>query len=309
MSLQHKFNYNLIVILGPTASGKTSLAANLAMDIGGEVISADSRQIYQGLDLGTGKDYEDYLVNGKLVPYHLIDIKPAGYQYNIYEYQKDFLEVFEKLHQQKKWPVLCGGSGLYIESAIKGYQLIQVPVNEELRKKLEPKSLQELSGILASYQSLHNTSDVDTHKRAIRAIEIADYYKHHPVEQVSYPEINPLLVGVRFPRNTECERITQRLKQRLDAGMISEVEGLLKKGLTPDQLLYYGLEYKFLTLYLTGQLTYDEMFSQLNTAIHQFAKRQMTWFRRMERNGMDIHWIDGSLPMEEKLIVISNLLN
>ncbi len=293
--------YNLIVILGPTASGKTALAAGLAKEIGGEVISADSRQVYRGLDLGTGKDYQDYQVDGFDVPYHLIDIKPAGYQYNIYEYQKDFTVVFEKLQAEGKWPVLCGGSGLYIESAIQGYQLIQVPVNEALRKELEPKSLEELTEILAGYHSLHNTSDVDTHKRAIRAVEIAEYYKNHAYKIKDYPEIKPLLVGVRFPRNEERERITMRLKQRLSSGMIKEVDDLLQSGLTPDQLVYYGLEYKYLTLYLTGELKYDEMFRLLNTAIHQFAKRQMTWFRRMERNGFDIHWLEGSMPMDQKL--------
>lgn len=297
----HNSKYNLIVILGPTASGKTALAATLANETGGEVISADSRQVYRGLDLGTGKDYQDYQVNGTNVPYHLIDIKPAGYQYNIYEYQKDFIGVFEKLQAENKLPVLCGGSGLYIESAIQGYQLIQVPVNEALRKELETKSLEELTQILASYHSLHNTSDVDTQKRAIRAVEIAEYYKHHTFEIKNYPEIKPLLVGVRFPRNEERERITMRLKQRLNSGMIKEVEDLLQSGLTPDQLLYYGLEYKYLTLYLTGELKYDEMFRLLNTAIHQFAKRQMTWFRRMERNGFNIHWLDGSMPMDQKL--------
>lgn len=292
--------YNLIVILGPTASGKTALAASLAKKINGEIISADSRQIYQDLNLGTGKDYDDYLVDGTRIPCHLIDIKPAGYQYNIYEYQKDFVQQFQNLQQQEKWPVLCGGSGLYIETAIQGYRLIQVPVNEKLRQMLEPKTLEELSAILASYHSLHNTSDVDTHKRAIRAIEIAEYYKYHEPVSDDYPEIKPLLVGVRYPRNIERERITARLKQRLEQGMVEEVDTLLRKGITPDQLLYYGLEYKFLTLYLTGKLTYEEMFTQLNTAIHQFAKRQMTWFRRMERNGHHIHWLEGSMEMTQK---------
>lgn len=296
--------FNLIVILGPTASGKTSVAASLAKKIGGEVISADSRQVYHDLDLGTGKDYDDYIIEGKAVPYHLIDIKPAGYQYNVYEFQNDFVQIFEKLQNESKWPVLCGGSGLYIEAAIRGYRMIQVPVNEHLRKELEPKPLSELTAILAGYHALHNTTDVDTHKRAVRAIEIAEYYQHHHPEEEYYPEIKPLIVGVRFSREMERERITTRLKQRLESGMIREVEDLLKKGLTADQLLYYGLEYKYLTLYLTGKLTYEEMFRQLNTAIHQFAKRQMTWFRRMERNGMKIHWLDGHMPVEEKISTI-----
>jgi tRNA dimethylallyltransferase len=293
--------YNLIVILGPTASGKTSVAAHLAKEVEGEIISADSRQIYKDLNLGTGKDYDDYTVDGFKVPYHLIDIKPAGYQYNIYEYQKDFLLVFEEIKQKNKWPVLCGGSGLYIETVIQGHRLIQVPVNEELRSQLELKSLEELTQILAQYQRLHNTTDCDTKKRAVRAIEIAVYCKEHNPKFDDYPQINPLLVGVRYPREIERERITARLKQRLEQGMIQEVENLLKTGLSPDQLLYYGLEYKYLTLYLTGQIKYTEMFNQLNTAIHQFAKRQMTWYRRMERNGYEIHWLDGALPMNEKI--------
>jgi tRNA dimethylallyltransferase len=240
-------------------------------------------------------------VDGEAVPYHLIDIKPAGYQYNVYEYQQDFVRTFENIKSRERWPVLCGGSGLYIEAAIRGYQLIQVPVNEQLRKNHGDKTLEELTEILAGYHSLHNTSDVDTQKRAIRAIEIAEYYKHNQPADDNYPVINPLLVGVRYPRETERERITLRLKQRLETGMLSEVENLIKNGITADQLLYYGLEYKFITLYITGKLSYNEMFSQLNTAIHQFAKRQMTWFRRMERSNQKIHWLEGTMPMEEKV--------
>lgn len=301
--------YNLVVVLGPTASGKTAFAASLARKINGEIISADSRQVYCGLDLGTGKDYQDYFVDGEAVPYHLIDIKPAGYQYNVYEYQQDFVRVFEDIRNRERIPVLCGGSGLYIEAAIRGYQLVQVPLNEPLRKELETKTLEELSGILAGYRSLHNISDVDTQKRAIRAIEIAEYYKHNEPAKNSYPVIKPLLTGVRFSRETERDRITSRLRQRLDTGMIAEVEKLLKDGVTPDQLIYYGLEYKFVTLYLTGKLNYNDMFSQLNTAIHQFAKRQMTWFRRMEKNGQKIFWIEGALPTGEKVNRVVDLLN
>lgn len=294
-------SYNLIVILGPTASGKTAVAASLAKNLDSEIISADSRQVYRELNLGTGKDYADYIVNGEKIPYHLIDVHPAGYQYNVYEYQKDFITIFNKLNEKRKWPILCGGSGLYIQASIQGYQLIQVPVNENLRIVLEGKSLEELANILSNYHTLHNTTDVDTPKRAIRAIEIAEYYKNNNPETFDYPAIYPLLVGVRFPRDIERERITMRLKQRLDAGMIKEVEDLLHNGVTPDQLLYYGLEYKYLTLFLTSKITYDEMFNQLNTAIHQFAKRQMTWFRRMERSGMKIHWLDGNMPIDQKV--------
>lgn len=300
--------YNLIVILGPTASGKTSVAAHLAKELDTEIISADSRQVYQDLNLGTGKDYADYVVDGFQVPYHLIDIKPAGYQYNLYEYQNDFVKALQSVRQNNKIPILCGGSGLYIEAAIRGYRLIQVPVNESLRKELENKTMEELTAILAGYHRLHNTSDADTPKRALRAIEIAEYYTHHPQDSSDYPVIKPLIVGVRFPRNIERERITSRLKQRLDGGMIEEVNSLLKKGITSDQLLYYGLEYKFITQHLMGQLSYEEMFSLLNTAIHQFAKRQMTWFRRMERNGTNIHWLEGALPIEEKIYYIKSWL-
>lgn len=293
--------YNLVVILGPTASGKTTVAAHLARELNAEIISADSRQVYSDLNLGTGKDYDDYTVEGYNVPYHLIDIKPAGYQYNLYEYQNDFVKVLEDIQQRKKFPILCGGSGLYIEAAIQGYRLVQVPVNESLRKEMENKTLSELTEILSRYQRLHNTTDVDTPKRAVRAIEIAEYYTHHPLDTCDYPVIKPLIVGVRYPRNIERERITARLKQRLNQGMIEEVNALLQKGITPEQLLYYGLEYKFITQHLTGELTYQEMFSLLNTAIHQFAKRQMTWFRRMERNGTEIHWLEGAAPIDEKM--------
>jgi tRNA dimethylallyltransferase len=292
---------NLIVILGPTASGKTAVAAQLASRIDGEVISVDSRQVYRHLNLGTGKDYADYIVAGKQVPCHLIDIAEPGTQYNVYEYQKDFVPVFEAIRKQGKVPILCGGSGLYIEAVIQGYKLIHVPVNQPLRDRMEPKSLEELITILASYKNIHNNSNIENKKRALRAIEIGEYYAHHPEIDFSYPEINPVLIGVRFDRATERLRITERLEQRLKAGMIDEVKTLLDNGITPEQLIYYGLEYKFLTRYLTGNITYNEMFSGLNTAIHQFAKRQMTWFRRMELQGMKIHWLDGHMPMEEKI--------
>ena len=293
--------YNLIVILGPTASGKTAVAAKLASSIDGEIISADSRQVYKHLNLGTGKDYADYMIDGKLIPYHMIDVAEAGSQYNVYEYQKDFVRVFEDIGKRGKTPVLCGGSGLYIEAVIQGYKLIQVPVNQSLRDQLEQKTLEELIIILTSYKNIHNNSNTANKKRAIRAIEIEEYYRHHPEIDVSYPEINPLLIGVKYDRATERRRITERLKHRLQAGMIEEVEFLLKNGVTSEQLIYYGLEYKFLTRYLINEITYEEMFSGLNTAIHQFSKRQMTWFRRMELQGMKIHWIDGYLPIEEKM--------
>jgi tRNA dimethylallyltransferase len=302
------FNYNLIVVLGPTASSKTSLAVYLASHINGEVISADSRQVYRGLDLGTGKDLEAYIVDGKSISFHLIDIVEPGTHYNVYEFQKDFVKIFEHLNQKCTFPILCGGSGLYIEAVIQGYKLIHVPVNQELRDALDLKTLPELTQILAQFKNMHNNSDIENKKRAIRAIEIENYYASHPEIDFNYPEIKPLLIGVKFDRESERRRITERLKQRLKNGMIEEVENLLKKGLTPGQLIYYGLEYKYLTQFIIGELSYEEMFKGLNTAIHQFAKRQMTWFRRMENRGMKIWWLDGYLPMEAKLQRILSLL-
>jgi tRNA dimethylallyltransferase len=304
-----KTTHNLIVVLGPTASGKTAVAANLAKSLDGEIISADSRQVYRHLNLGTGKDYTDYKVDGVQIPYHLIDIAEPGKQYNVYEYQKDFVPVFEDITNRKKVSILCGGSGLYIEAVIQGYKLIHVPVNQPLRDEMEQKPLEELISILAEYKNIHNNSDIENKKRAIRAIEIEDYYTHHPEIDFSYPEIIPLLIGVRFDRATERRRITERLQQRLKAGMVEEVENLLKSGITADQLIYYGLEYKFLTRYIIGEISYDEMFSGLNTAIHQFAKRQMTWFRRMELKGMKIHWLDGFMPLEKKIERVVSLFS
>jgi tRNA dimethylallyltransferase len=293
--------YNLITILGPTASGKTSVAAKVAAQLGGEVISADSRQVYRGMNLGTGKDYEDYTVDGKNVPYHLIDIVDAGYEYNVFEYQKDFLKVFDDISQRAKLPVMCGGSGLYLEAILKNYKLIQVPNNGELRENLLGKSLEELTEILKTYKNyLHNQTDTENEKRAVRAIEIEEYYLDHPEIDTGMPEIRSLVVGVKFDRLSRRKRITNRLRQRFKEGMLDEVQNLLEKGLTPEQLTYYGLEYKFMTQHLTGQITYQEMFEGLNVAIHQFAKRQMTWFRRMEKQGIEIHWLDGYMPMNEK---------
>lgn len=299
--------YNVIVILGPTASGKTAVAANLAYQMKGEIISADSRQIYKKLNLGTGKDYDDYYVNGEPIPFHLIDIADPGMQYNVYEYQKDFIKVYKQLIQKGSVPILCGGSGMYIEAVLEGYQLIQVPVNSELREQLAEKTLEELTSLLKQYKSLHATTDTDNKKRTIRAIEIAQYCKNNAIPELEYPQLSPLIVAIRFDRSIERERITQRLKDRLNAGMLDEVRELLRSGLTPDQLIYYGLEYKFLTQHIIGQITYEEMFTLLNTAIHQFAKRQMTWFRRMEKKGFRIHWIDGNTPLDEKMNTIKSL--
>ena len=297
-------DYDLIAILGPTASGKTPFAAALANVLDTEIISADSRQIYRGMDLGTGKDLIDYTVNGKQIPYHLIDIADPGYKYNVFEYQRDFLTAYETIKQKGKLPVLCGGTGLYLESVLKGYKLLPVPENPELRAQLADKSLEELTGILQQYKTLHNTTDVDTAKRAIRAIEIEEYYAHTPVDERTFPKLNSLIIGVDIDRELRREKISRRLRQRLDEGMVDEVRRLIEQGIQPDDLIYYGLEYKYLTLYVIGKLTYEEMYRELEIAIHQFAKRQMTWFRGMERRGFTIHWMDAGLPMEEKIAFV-----
>ncbi|MCR5573625.1 MAG: tRNA (adenosine(37)-N6)-dimethylallyltransferase MiaA [Bacteroidaceae bacterium] len=299
-------NYNLIAILGPTATGKTALAAHLADRLGSEVISADSRQVYRRMDLGTGKDLVDYEVEGRHIPYHLIDIAEPGTKYNVYQYQQDFLRAYEDITSRGMLPIVCGGSGLYIESVLRGYRMADVPENKELRQRLEGKSLEELTAILKTYKNLHNTTDTDTAKRAIRAIEIAEFGQR---EETSFPQLNSLVIGVSIDRELRRAKITRRLKQRLEEGMVDEVKRLLAEGIAPEDLIYYGLEYKFLTLYATGQLSYEEMFSQLEIAIHQFAKRQMTWFRGMEKRGVTIHWIDATLPMEQKIDEIIALMN
>ena len=301
--------YDLITILGPTASGKTPLAAALADRLGTEIISGDSRQVYRRMDLGTGKDLVDYTVEGRQVPYHLIDIVEPGYKYNVFEYQRDFLKAYKEITAKGKLPILCGGTGMYIESVLKGYRLLPVPENPELRASLEGKSLEELTGILAGYKKLHNSTDVDTAKRAIRAIEIEEYYKQQPPEYREFPSLKSLIIGVDIDRELRREKISRRLKLRLDEGMVEEVRGLLAEGIDPENLIYYGLEYKFLTQYAIGELPFEEMFHQLETAIHQFAKRQMTWFRGMERRGFTIHWLDATLPMEEKIEQITKLIN
>lgn len=301
-------NYDLITILGPTASGKTSLAAALAVRLKTEIISGDSRQVYRRMDLGTGKDLSDYVVDGYKVPYHLIDIVEPGYKYNVFEYQRDFLVAYEDIKARGLLPILCGGTGMYLESILKGYRLLPVPENKELRESLASKSLEELTGILSRYKKLHNSTDVDTVKRAIRAIEIEEYYLTQDVNARSFPEIHSLIIGVDIDRDLRRQKITNRLKKRLQEGMVDEVKALLKEGINPDDLIYYGLEYKYLTLYAVGKLSYDEMFNQLEIAIHQFAKRQMTWFRGMERRGLQIHWIDAEAPLNENVERIIDLI-
>jgi tRNA dimethylallyltransferase len=300
--------YNLITLLGPTASGKTPLAASLAAKMNTEIISADSRQIYRRMDLGTGKDLVDYTVSGIDIPYHLIDICEPGYKYNVFEYQRDFLQAYEKVTAKGKVPILCGGTGMYLESILKGYRLIPVPENKELRSSLEYKSLEELTTMLSQYKTLHNTTDVDTVKRAIRAIEIEEYYLHADAQEREFPSLKSLVIGVDIDRELRRQKISKRLHQRLDEGMVDEVKRLLDEGIPAEDLIYYGLEYKFLTQYVIGELEYDEMVRQLEIAIHQFAKRQMTWFRGMERRGIHIHWIDATRTMDEKVEEIMDLM-
>ncbi len=282
---------DIITILGPTASGKTSFAVALARLIGAEIISADSRQVYRRMDIGTGKDLDDYNHGGEKFPYLLIDISEPGTRYNIFEYQKDFLKAYEDIRQRGKRVILCGGSGLYIESVLRSYRLSPVPQNPELRQRLAGKSPEELTAILATYKRLHNTTDTDTPQRAIRAIEIEEYNLHTPTDNRSFPKLHALTIGIDISRDERRQRISHRLQQRLENGMINEVKGLLAEGLSPEDLIYYGLEYKYLTLYIIGQISYEEMFRKLEIAIHQFAKRQMTWFRGMERRGIPIKWL------------------
>lgn len=302
----------MITILGPTACGKTTLATHLALALDAEIISADSRQVYRNMTIGTGKDLSDYEISGHSIPYHLIDICEPGTKYNLYEYQRDFHEALHRIEEHDKVPILCGGTGLYLEAAIKGYHLSPVPQNPSLRAELEGKTLDELCVILKDLKSktgtnMHNTTDVDSCQRAIRAIEIELHNLQNPLPQREMPAVPSLVIGVDIDRDLRRQRITHRLKQRLEEGMIDEVQSLLDKGIHPEDLIYYGLEYKYVTLYCIQQITYDEMFRQLEIAIHQFAKRQMTWFRGMERRGTKIHWLDSNMPIEEKIDKITTL--
>ncbi|MBR1593622.1 MAG: tRNA (adenosine(37)-N6)-dimethylallyltransferase MiaA [Alloprevotella sp.] len=286
-------SYELITILGPTACGKTAAAVALAAEIDAEIISADSRQVYRRMDIGTGKDLGEYaLPDGRRVPVHLVDICEPGYKYNIYEYQRDFLRAYEDIRSRGHEVILCGGSGLYLESILRGYRLSEVPQNPGLRKSLEDKSLEELTEILGTYKRLHNTTDVDTAQRAIRAIEIEEYYRREPIPERPFPQFSSRTIGLKVERDVRRARITARLRRRLEEGMLDEVRGLLDEGIPPEDLIYYGLEYKYLTLHLTGQMDFAEMFRQLEIAIHQFAKRQMTYFRGMERRGVPIRWVE-----------------
>lgn len=288
----------LLAIVGPTACGKTALAARVALATGGEILSGDSRQVYRGMDIGTGKDLGDYRVDGRDIPYHLIDIADPGEKYNVYKYQQDFAVAYADVVSRGRQPVLCGGSGLYVEAVIRNYGLLSTPPNPALRRSLEGKSREELAAILASMQSLHNVTDLDNRRRTIRAIEIADHLSRHPGEAGPLGSLRCTVVGLDVSREVRRERISRRLRARLREGLVDEVRGLLDAGVSPDDLIYYGLEYKYVTLHCLGRLGYDEMQGRLETAIHQFAKRQMTWFRGMERRGTPIRWIDANGPLD-----------
>ena len=302
----------MITILGPTASGKTSVAAALALRTDGEIISADSRQVYRRMDIGTGKDLADYCVDGTNIPYHLIDIAEPGTKYNLFQYQQDFHKAYGDIRARGRQPILCGGTGLYIEAVLGGYQLSPVPQNQALRDSLASHSLAELTEMLQELKgktgsNMHNRTDVDTVQRAIRAIEIETYNLEHPTPERQLPPVDSIIIGIDIDRDLRREKITRRLKARLDEGMVDEMRSLINGGGCPDDLIYYGLEYKFVTEYIIGRLSYDEMFRQLEIAIHQFAKRQMTWFRGMERRGFHINWIDATMPMDDKVKAIMKL--
>lgn len=307
-------NQKMITILGPTASGKTAVAAALALRTGGEIISADSRQVYRRMDIGTGKDLADYTIGDIKIPYHLIDIAEPGTKYNLFQYQQDFHVAYADIRSRGKLPILCGGTGLYIEAVLGGYSLSPVPQNQALRDSLEGKSLEELTRMLVELKrqngsNMHNRTDVDTAQRAIRAIEIETYNLEHPTPDRQMPPVDSLVIGINIDRELRREKITRRLKARLDEGMCDEIQGLIDGGVNPEDLIYYGLEYKFITEYVIGRTSYEEMFRQLEIAIHQFAKRQMTWFRGMERRGFTIHWIDAAQSMEDKVGAIEALMS
>ena len=307
-------NQKMITILGPTASGKTSVAAALALRTGGEIISADSRQVYRRMDIGTGKDLADYTIGDVHIPYHLIDIADPGTKYNLFQYQQDFHTAYNDIRSRGKLPILCGGTGLYIEAVLGGYSLSPVPQNPKLRESLEGKSLDQLTQMLVQLKQkngskMHNRTDVDTAQRAIRAIEIETYNLEHPTPERQMPPVDSLVIGINIDRELRREKITRRLKARLEEGMCDEIRSLIDGGVNPDDLIYYGLEYKFVTEYVVGKTSYEEMFRQLEIAIHQFAKRQMTWFRGMERRGYTIHWIDAAQLMDEKVEAIMSLMN
>lgn len=301
--------HKLLTITGPTACGKTSLAAELAFQLGGEIISADSRQVFRGMDIGSGKDLADYHIHNTDIPYHLIDIHDAGYEYNVYQFQNDFIRAFGDIVSRGRQPILCGGTGMYIEAVVKGYQLADAPIDPDFRQRMEAYTDEELTARLASYIKLHNHTDTESRNRLLRALEIQEYHLQHPDAYPHMPDMEHIIVGVRYPREQVIERIGIRLRERLQNGMIDEVQSLLDQGVPEERLLRYGLEYRHVTRYLRGECTYDEMYEHLYTDIRRFSKRQMTWFRRMERQGITIHWIDGPQPLDTKVAQVLQLFH
>ena len=301
--------HKLLTITGPTACGKTSLAAELAFQLGGEIISADSRQVFRGMDIGSGKDLADYHIHNTDIPYHLIDIHDAGYEYNVYQFQNDFIRAFGDIVSRGRQPILCGGTGMYIEAVVKGYQLADAPIDPEFRQRMEAYTDEELTARLASYIKLHNHTDTESRDRLLRALEIQEYHLQHPDAYPHMPDMEHIIIGVRYPREQVIERIGIRLRERLQNGMIDEVQSLLDQGVPEERLLRYGLEYRHVTRYLRGECTYDEMYEHLYTDIRRFSKRQMTWFRRMERQGITIHWIDGPQPLDTKVAQVLQLFH
>lgn len=301
--------HKLLTITGPTACGKTSLAAELAFQLGGEIISADSRQVFRGMDIGSGKDLADYHIHNTDIPYHLIDIHDAGYEYNVYQFQNDFIRAFGDIVSRGRQPILCGGTGMYIEAVVKGYQLADAPIDPDFRQRMEAYTDEELTARLASYIKLHNHTDTESRDRLLRALEIQEYHLQHPDAYPHMPDMEHIIIGVRYPREQVVERIGIRLRERLQNGMIDEVQSLLDQGVPEERLLRYGLEYRHVTRYLRGECTYDEMYEHLYTDIRRFSKRQMTWFRRMERQGITIHWIDGPQPLDTKVAQVLQLFH
>jgi tRNA dimethylallyltransferase len=301
--------HKLLTITGPTACGKTSLAAELAFQLGGEIISADSRQVFRGMDIGSGKDLADYHIHNTDIPYHLIDIHDAGYEYNVYQFQNDFIRAFGDIVSRGRQPILCGGTGMYIEAVVKGYQLADAPIDPDFRQRMEAYTDEELTARLASYIKLHNHTDTESRDRLLRALEIQEYHLQHPDAYPHMPDMEHIIIGVRYPREQVIERIGIRLRERLQNGMIDEVQSLLDQGVPEERLLRYGLEYRHVTRYLRGECTYDEMYEHLYTDIRRFSKRQMTWFRRMERQGITIHWIDGPQPLDIKVAQVLQLFH
>ena len=301
--------FPLITVLGPTAVGKTTFAAHLALAINAEIISADSRQVFRGMDIGTGKDLCDYRIDKQVITSHLIDIAEPGTEYNVFQFQRDFLNVYTSISNRGKTPLLCGGTGLYLESVLLNYDMIEVPENEELRRQLSKQSDSDLIATISFSRPLHNTTDILDRERLIRAIEIEDFKQKHKNQRFETDFSHTPVIGIRFERKAVRERITARLKQRLNEGMIEEVQQLLDQGVNSERMMFYGLEYKYITMHLLGELTYNEMFSLLNTAIHQFAKRQMTWFRRMEKKGVKIFWLEGEDGLLTNLSLAADYLN